>query len=62
MTADHFGFGPCRNGTERDWPCSQAAVNDSGLCRWHFKVARRIAAPWRPEPLEAPAKRKAGKR
>ena len=49
MTADSFGFGDCQAGTERGWPCSQAAVNDSGLCRWHMKVKFRIAFPYKPE-------------
>ena len=51
MTADEFVFGPCRAGTERDWPCSQAAVDDSQLCRYHRKLRLRMTVPWRPEPL-----------
>jgi hypothetical protein len=62
MTADEFGFGPCKAETERGWPCTQAAVDDSGLCRYHMKVARHMTRQWKPEPSATPAlKRKATK-
>lgn len=55
MTSDEFGFGPCKYDIDNGWPCSQAAIDDSGLCRYHGKVARRMTAPWRPEPQDKPA-------
>ena len=48
MTADSFGFGECQAPTDY-LSCSQAAVNESGLCRWHMKVKFRIAFPYKPE-------------
>ena len=39
--ADSFGYGPCQAPTQY-LACSQAAINDSGLCRWHYKVGRHL--------------------
>lgn len=58
MTADEFGFGPCKAETERGWPCTQAAVDDSQLCRWHRKVALKMTRRVEQESKPAPAPRK----
>jgi hypothetical protein len=58
VTADEFGFDPCRADTERGWPCTQAAIDDSQLCRWHMKVARKMIRRVEPESKAAPASRK----
>jgi hypothetical protein len=57
MTADEFGFGPCKAETERSWPCTQAAVDDSGLCRYHSKVARHMTRRYVPEPATVTTKK-----
>ena len=59
MNGDEFGFGPCLAGTDRNWPCSQAAVDASQLCRWHMKVKFKIAWPYKPEAQTVPARKKA---
>ena len=48
MNITELGFGPCQAPTDY-LSCSQAAVNDTGLCRWHMKVKTRIAFPYKPE-------------
>jgi len=58
MSSDEFGFGPCRADTDRGWSCTEAAVDDSGMCRWHMKVACRMTRRLAQEPLAAPAPRK----
>jgi hypothetical protein len=58
VNGDNFGFGDCREGTECNWPCSQAGANEHGLCRWHFKVKFKIAFPYRPE-AKVPTSKKA---
>ena len=49
MNGDEFGFGGCTAPTQF-LSCTQAAVNDSGLCRWHYKVGRHL--PTRAEVAE----------
>jgi hypothetical protein len=39
MSSDSFGFGYCVAGTDRGWPCSEAAIGEDRLCRWHFKLS-----------------------
>jgi hypothetical protein len=58
VTADEFGFGPCQAETERAWPCTQAAVDDSQLCRWHMKVERRMTRRVEPESKPALTRKK----
>ena len=53
MNADSFGYGPCQAPTQY-LSCSQAAINEHGLCRWHFKVKFKIAFPYRPETKVVP--------
>ena len=62
MNADEFGYGECLAPTERGWPCSQAAVAQDGLCRYHLKLRLRMTVPWRPEPLDRPGRKKTVKR
>ena len=56
MNADEFSYGPCRAPTDY-LSCSQAAIDDSGFCRWHMKVKFRIAFPYRPEAKVLTAKK-----
>ena len=58
MTPDSFGYGACRAATESRLPCSEAAVDDSALCRWHMKVARKMTRRLEAESKSAPAPRK----
>jgi hypothetical protein len=59
MSADSFGFGDCQAGTERGWPCSEAAIGEDRLCRWHFKLAHRMTRRAEQEPKPTLTRKKA---
>jgi hypothetical protein len=61
MSSDSFGFGDCVAGTDRGWPCSEAAIGEDRLCRWHFKLAHRMTRRLELEDKPAPAPRKKAK-
>jgi hypothetical protein len=58
MSSDNLGFGDCVAGSERGWPCSQAAIGEDRLCRWHFKLSKRMTRRVEQEPKATPAPRK----
>jgi hypothetical protein len=58
MSADNLGWGDCQAGTDRGWPCSEAAIGEDRLCRWHFKLAHRMTRRVEQEDKPAPAQRK----
>ncbi|GEM_PF-2629852 len=62
MSADEFGFGPCHAETESRLSCSEAAIGEDHLCRWHTKLARHLTRRAEQESKPAPApKRKVTK-
>jgi hypothetical protein len=58
MSADSFGFGDCVAGTDHGWPCSEAAIGEDHLCRWHFKLAHRMTRRLAPESTQPVPKKK----
>jgi hypothetical protein len=58
LSADSFGFGPCKYDIDNGWPCSQAAIDDSGLCYYHSKLAHRMTRRVEQEDGPTPAPRK----
>jgi hypothetical protein len=56
---DSFGFGRCCAGTESRLPCSEAAVDSSGCCRWHGKLAKRTTRRLEPDDKPATTRKKA---
>jgi len=45
---ESYGFGQCQaaTGSERLGTCNQAAIDASGLCRYHAKCQAGVTASW----------------
>jgi hypothetical protein len=61
MSASNYGFGDCVAGTDHGWPCSEAAIGEDHLCRWHFKLAHRMTRRVEQEDKPTPTRKKVAK-
>jgi hypothetical protein len=59
MSAANCGRGQCAEVLDSGRQCTAAAYGEDLKCYFHGKLARGLGRRWRPEPLTAPAPKKA---